>query len=495
MQLRNLHIFSFTQHWFHLGSAIENTIEHKHEFEKINGYLFQQHLRCLPIDMHFRFPGSSHFKKSRENIMPHHLKSEIGAKFSSYSPKMKVQPPLSVSLPQDIHSLKRMKIDDMEIGMAIASHLISLTNDSQPNLSSYYELMRTCIQFFTDVSAWFHEQSFKSGIDEIWICNGRTFHEKVISELARRSDLSIKYYEIGGEGLIPNRWILHESSPHNRALHQSEIENHFLKTTHSLPAITKWFLSHENPSVNKFASIQGINENNDDFNTKPFLVFFSSSDDEVAAVSSEWDSPWGTQLECVRSLISKFNKQDKYNLIIRVHPNQGNKSKHDRRRWNSLVGGKNVQIYRYSDAVNSYELLRKSEAVLTHGSTLGVEAAFRKKPQAYLAPCRYDLLVPAPLLDSDEAVTEWISSLASDKSEENERRFRGSLKWAHYMLTAGMSWRNVKIKQVGGSSYGFVSNRSLRPKAIWIILTRLFTQVHLTVFERRLESVKTYLKG
>jgi len=493
--LRNLHIFSFTQHWFHLGSAVENIIERENEFEKINLYLFQQHVRCLPIDMHFRFPGSVYFKNSPENIMARHLKTEVGARFSPYSPKLKAQPRMQVSFPKDIHNLKRMKINDMEIGMAIASHLISLTKDSNPNLKNYSNLMHSCLQFFVDVSAWFNEQTFEKEFDEIWICNGRTFHERVISELARSKKLNIKYYEIGGEGLIPNRWILHESSPHDRKLHQNEIEDHFSSTNPILPAIESWFLSHEDPSLNKFASNQAIDESASSLDTKPFIVFFSSSDDEVAAVSSEWDSPWITQLECVRSLINTFNKQNKYNLIIRVHPNQGNKSREDRHHWDLIVSQGNVLVYNYSDAVNSYELLRQSKGVLTHGSTLGVEAAFRNKPQAYLAPCRYDLLIPAPLLDSTEAVEEWINSLASDKSGENEERYEGSLKWAHYMLTAGMPWKNVKIRQAGVNFYGFVSGRSLRPRAIWIILTRLLTYAHLNLVERRLESVRTYAKG
>lgn len=486
--MKKLHVFSFNQHWFHLGSLVENVLDQKNNFQEIRINLFQQNLRTLPVDMHFRFPLSKIFRNSPEKIATNFLKSKSEIRCDSISLK-KIDMP-HIVVPADIAGLKAFRLENLQIGMAIASHLISLTKDSQPHIESNISQIRSCLQFYFDVKTWFSQQNYNSEADEIWVCNGRTFHERIIVELARERSIKVSFYEIGGEGQVPTRWILHDESPHDRTLHQSAIIKHSDFKEPNFKDVEEWFLAHEDPDRNHFASKRIDLKKMREISRKPFIVFFSSSDDEVAAISSEWDSPWGSQLSAVKNVMDVIAEQNKYHLVIRVHPNQGNKCKRDREAWDRLVAREKVFIFGYSDSVDSYELMRHSSAVLTHGSTMGVEAAFRKKPQAFLSPTRFDQLIPAVKLNDRTAIKEWLEKLGAPEDRLDAREHRGSILWANYMLTAGSNWKFVSTERKSGRLVGVLGGKSLRPSAPFIAITRLYVASYRRLVENRLNLFK-----
>jgi hypothetical protein len=481
--MKNLHVFSFNQHWFHLGSMVENVLDREEHFEGITLNFFQQHLRVLPVDMHFRFPLSRLFRNSPEKIAIKYLKSKRDIEFKFIDLEKQEIP--VIDLPEDIEGLKSLRINNLQIGMAVASHLISLTKDSQPEINSIRHQILSCLQFYHDVKKWFHQQNYTSTMDEIWVCNGRTFHERIIVELAKEIGVKVSFYEIGGEGQVPSRWILHEVSPHDRNLHQIEIMRHSELNEPKRKEIEEWFLSHEDPAKNRFASKGTDSGKIKAISKTPYIVYFSSSDDEVAAISSEWNSPWGSQLSAIKSVMEVFAEQNKYNFVIRVHPNQGNKSKRDKNAWDNLIPEKNCYIFKYSEDVDSYELMRNSAAVLTHGSTMGVEAAFRRKHQAFLSPTRFDQLVPATQLRDKTSLKEWIEILDPTRNLSHEKEYMGALMWANYMLTAGSNWKNIVVRKKSERIIGYLDGLSLRPRNLYIALTRMHVSIYRELSENR----------
>jgi len=220
------------------------------------------------------------------------------------------------------------------------------------------------------------------------------------------------------------------------------------------------------------------------------FVFFSSSDDEVAAISDSWQSSWGNQLNCVTELMKYFESHPELSLIIRVHPNQGNKSKQDRLRWKSISSeASNIKIYNFDSKVNSYELLRKAIGVFTFGSTIGVEAAYLRKPAALFAPARWDQLIPHKYLQTNLQIDQWVQGVVDNLSLNTEHLnecYEGSLKWAHYMNTAGKPWSKIMVKKdLRGVSVGFLGGKSLKPLAVIIVLSRLVRWLHFQIKEKR----------
>jgi hypothetical protein len=481
--MNKLGVFVFGQHWFHLASALEAIIENQQRYQEINIYLFTSNMPLLPLDLHHRFPGNSLLGlESPEERVASFLRERIGDKVIIHHVDLTKA---RVGEVEAAHLLLRecLESDDiasvwncgMNVGIAIKSHLISKTRDSQPNPMKYQSTVFNAVRTFLRLNHWADENESLREISEVWICNGRPFHERVAREICQRLNKKIRYYEIGGEGTIPKRWILHSKSPHDRTGHQEEIENLAREKGLDYEVINQWIDSRRNPRENPFYHEKDPKRSLQ--LTEPFIVFFSSSEDEVAAISSDWKSAWKDQINALHALMEVFESQDEYQLVVRVHPNQANKSKSDQKRWESFQTQGKTTVYSQDSLVDSYELLDRAHAVIVYQSTLGVEAAVMGKKLAFLAPTRYDKLIPSPKLEQKPEIARWLASLNSTDESILERQRVGALQWINYMASAGTPWAHIQIRESTNRTVGILKGKSLRPPITIIVITRLFLKV------------------
>jgi hypothetical protein len=491
--MKNLQVFLFQQSWFHLGSLIESILVESRKYKNIEVHFLGKGLFVYPINVHQNFCRQSRLIPAPEVVMSKFLKEQFkdsDTNFTfTYANLMRDRGKSNLlSEFIDLKSLQKVKWGDTSIGMAISSYLISLTKDSNPNLNHFQNLITNLGLTYFQIFQYLMGLNLNSSSNEIWIYNGRPFHERTVVEFARKNDIELKYFEIGGEGFNQERWILHEESPHDRLKHQHSIKVHCQTNPLNYPLIESWFKKHQSSSSKAYAikTNFGISY---DMSPNTF-VFFSSSDDEVAAISDSWQSSWGNQLNCVAELMKYFELHPELSLIIRVHPNQGNKSKQDKLRWKSISSeASNIKIYNFDSKVNSYELLAKAIGVFTFGSTIGVEAAYLRKPAALLAPARWDQLIPHKYLQTNRQIDQWVQSTACNLSLDIEHLnecYEGSLKWAHYMNTAGKPWGKIMVKKdFRGVNVGFLGGKSLKPSAVIIALSRLVSWLHFQIREKR----------
>jgi hypothetical protein len=257
--------------------------------------------------------------------------------------------------------------------------------------------------------------------------------------------------------------------------------------------IKSWYESQKPGGVNTFSYNFANNEGL--VNLENLFVYFSSSDDEVSAVSMDWDSWWGNQLRAVNFLIRYFEQRPKLNLIIRVHPNQNNKSKSDKARWNLLQSNSpNVRIYGYNSTINSYQLINESCGVLTFGSTIGTEVAYARKTGALMSKARWDLIIPHKYIKNEVDLDRWISKVLNSNSVIKsgvQKSYLGSLKWGHYMRTAGYPWQIVERKKdFRGMHIGYLNGWPLKPNLLFIGASRLSRWLRLVVLERHFDLHK-----
>ena len=492
--MKNLRVFIFQQHWFHLGSLLEATIANYENYNSITFYNLNKNLFVKTLDRHHDFLGSKLFNSSPESVITNFVASYLHDRkkdfaYSNVELSRNIQSNNLLNGLLDIKDLQKYQWDGTALGMAVSSFLISLTKDSNPKLKTYSKLINNLESTYFQIYNYLSSLGLNSLEDEIWICNGRPFHERTVVEYARRNSISIKYYEIGGEGGNQERWILHDNSPHDRISHQDSIKEHFKYSEPNLGLIHEWFQRQlpggENVFAEKFESHSEIDS------LENYFVYFSSSDDEVSAISLDWNSSWQNQLNAVGALIKYFTTKPKLKLVIRVHPNQKNKSKHDKNRWKALVSGStNVVIYNYDSNIDSYQLLSRAKGVITFGSTIGVEAAFLKKPSALLARSRWDCLIPHEYLKNEEDIANWIDNVCVDKGPndvEIEACYLGSLMWGHYMKTAGNSWSIIKLKRdLRKINAGYLDGKPLKPPILVIAITRLTRFLRLHLIEKRI---------
>jgi hypothetical protein len=492
--MKNLQVFLFQQSWFHLGSLIESISAESRKYQNIEIHFLGKGLFVYPIHVHQIFCRQNRLMSAPEVVMSKYLNKQFRESETNFTftyanlPQDRNKSTLLTEY-TDLKSLQKVKWIDTSIGMAISSYLISLTKDSNPNLSIFHNLITNLGHTYFQIFQYLEALSLDSDSNDIWIYNGRPFHERTVVEFSKKNNINLKYFEIGGEGSNQARWILHEESPHDRLKHQHSIKVHCQTYPLNYDLIESWFRRQQS-SINNSYSKKSNFEVSMSKSSKTF-VFFSSSDDEVAAISDSWQSTWDNQLNCVYELIKYFESHPQITLIIRVHPNQGNKSKQDKLRWKDLRStARNINIHNYDSKVSSYELLERANGVFTFGSTIGVEAAHLRKPAALLAPARWDQLIPHKYLQTQLQIDQWVQSIIDNLSPNVEHLnecYEGSLKWAHYMNTAGKPWSKIVVrKDLRGVNVGFIGGKSLKPCAVIIALSRLFRWLRFHTKENRI---------
>ena len=492
--MNNLRVFVFQQSWFHLGSLLEAIIQKNSGYRSIKLYYLDKRLVVKPLDRHQDFFGSQLISYPPELIAADYLEAHLkdlkkDFTFSKIKLARHSEPKNLFNRVSNIQALQEIRWEGTSIGLAVSSFLITLTKDSNPNLNKYKTLVRNLELTYFQIFHYLDSLKLKSSEDEIWIFNGRPFHERAVVEYARKNSISLKYYEIGGEGANQERWILHNNSPHDRIAHQQSIKEHFKITSPDLNLVAKWFENQRPGGQNRFSKKFETGKKLDSLEN--YFVFFSSSDDEVSAISLDWGSTWGKQLNAVNALIRYFLSKPNLTLIIRVHPNQKNKSRSDRKKWKQLRNGlNNIIIFNYDSNIDSYELLSRAKGIFTFGSTIGVEAAYLKKPSALLSNSRWDLIIPHEYLKSMDDIDNWVNRVNDRKVPDDihtEDCYLGSLMWGHYMMTAGNSWSTIQIKKDPRNvSVGFLAGKALKPPIFVVVLTRFFRFLRLILIEERI---------
>ena len=496
--MKKLRVFVFQQHWFHLASLLEAIVEKNSDYSGVELYNLNKSLFVKPLDRHQDFFGSYFFNKPPELTIVEFLKTYFNNKDKVFS-YIQVQltkgfetEDLFVNV-NNIQELQKIQWEGTNIGLAISSFLITLTKDSDPNLNKYKTLINNLKLTYLQIFQYLDSLKLEGLKDEIWICNGRPFHERAVVEFARKNFISLKYYEIAGEGANQERWILHANSPHDRIAHQESIKDHFNLTTPSLSLVAQWFKNQHPGGQNRHSKNFKSNTKLDSLDN--YFVYFSSSDDEVSAISLDWSSTWVKQLNALTSLISCFVAKPNLTLIIRVHPNQKNKSRKDKKKWKKLKShSSNVIIFNYDSNVDSYKLLSRAKGILTYGSTIGVEAAYLRKPSALLAHSRWDILIPHEYLKNEDEIANWINRIDEKKVPNDshiEDCYLGSLMWGHYMMTAGNNWSIIEMKKdFRNVNVGYLAGKALKPPFFIIAITRFFRFIRLYLFEIRFDMGK-----
>lgn len=174
------------------------------------------------------------------------------------------------------------------------------------------------------------------------------------------------------------------------------------------------------------------------------VVYFSSSDDEYAAISDTVPAgAWQNQISAVRDLILTCEAVKNIELIIRVHPHLAKKSSADQQRWNELRGSQTRLIHAES-SVDSYALLDSADVVVTYGSTIGIEATYWGKPSVLVGPSVYQGLGVAYEPGGRDELAGLIGRTASLPSFPQER----CLPYGHYYLTYGWPYKYYAPKSL-----------------------------------------------
>jgi len=235
----------------------------------------------------------------------------------------------------------------------------------------------------------------QQNITMLAVYNGRFLHDRAASLAAQSLGLPVVSYDLGGHDTDFDLTI---DDTHDWEALQARMLSMYdgwdPKERDQLGS--QWFLDrtqHRDKMNSLFVEAQKIGSMVELPQNKKIVVYFSSSGDEIIELDLDWDSYFGGQ-ENALTLIAKIcaDDPDTY-FIVRSHPHKRVKPKHDVQEWMAAVdsAGPDLHLDPHSE-VDSYELMRAADLVITYGSTSGVEAAFAKRPVVVMGPSAYNSL-------------------------------------------------------------------------------------------------------
>lgn len=288
-----------------------------------------------------------------------------------------------------VEELRKLKYKGANLGIGVASSLISKMKDSEPDVTGESRML---IETYLRSSAAVYEQSRKlikkMKPKKVMVFNGRVACVKAISEAAKTMGVPVVFHE---KAPSSDAYVVVDIPVHNFKGRRDRRDKAWKAGSNGKEDLGAQFFERrrkgetngpnftENQVENRFPSRKGGAR----------FVYFSSSDDEFAAVEDAIEHrAFDSQRHAVKWLIGWVGEQENTELIIRVHPHLAIKSEKERNWWTSL-NGKNVTLITPEDETDSYALAESSDVVLAYNSTIGVEASYWGVPSISLGDTFY----------------------------------------------------------------------------------------------------------
>lgn len=291
----------------------------------------------------------------------------------------------------DMGALKEYIFEGVGLGMGAASSLISLHGDSLYSPETNLDQARQCLASTALVYERARCAILFSKPDIVITFNGRFATSKPIVAAAEQLGIPVLRHE---RGSTYQRYELFTDALHNYAYIRKRIEDCWANTSSAERERNghEFFQRRRRGDGIGWYSFTAEQEQGRIPERTPGrrrIVYFSSSDDEYAAVTDVFEpGVWPDQLAAVRELMAACASLPNVELVLRIHPHLTKKSAQERARWCGLSGS-NAFIIAPDEKVDSYALLDSADVVVSYGSTIGMEAAYWGRPSVLLGPCSY----------------------------------------------------------------------------------------------------------
>lgn len=301
----------------------------------------------------------------------------------------------------DIPAIKELvDIDDIDIYNSAISTLMSTLADSKPDLKEYssflhHYLIEGLISYYS-----FHKLLGERSFSKIIIFNGRVSRYRPALRICQRRKLNVflsEYPELDFSRypLTPDTYS-HDFAHRSKILrsiadsdreHNSKEERVRIGEQIILDSLNQ-VEAHGNFIAN-FVVLQEKKALPEGWNPERFnIVVFTGSDFEMAGIPEYYENlPEGSQPRAI-SKLWKFLPQQNIDMTVRVHPNQRAK---DLKAANLIydLQKEGIRVVHASSKVDSYELLKHADLVITFGSQLSVESAYLGKHVIVLGNSMY----------------------------------------------------------------------------------------------------------
>lgn len=335
-----------------------------------------------------------------------------------------------------ILELKAFEYDGIDIGMGVASSMISQYREHRLDTAEHSEEINTGIE-----TAIFAYRSFKKIIEEInpeavYFFNGRFLEIRPLMRICERKNIDFYTHERGGT--IHTYLCRKNGTPHSISSTTAEINSLWADGGAEKEAIgAKFYVDRRNRQIQSwhvFTEDQTIGALPENFDkNKRNMVFFNSSMDEYEGIAGFTSKIFPDDHVGLTRILKFYEADPEIHFYLRSHPNLKNLHNTQNTELEEISSTfKNFTLIRPSEFIDSYALMDACEKVLVFNSTIGAEAAFWKKPVILLGNASYGSLNSFyKPVTADEAIELIGADLAPLPSLD-------TLKYGYYELQKGL---------------------------------------------------------
>ena len=280
-----------------------------------------------------------------------------------------------------IAELQQLKVDNFDVGYAVASSVISNFRDPDPVLDQ-----RLIGRFITaSLGVYFSIINYlkNNPTDIIYAFNGRNSTTKAVLRACNVMGVKCLLHERGNS---LNYYSLFE----NTSIHDLKNTQRLIREAwnNADPVMrdeiaTRWYLTRIGGKMENWFSFLAdqIMELPESFDSKKEnIIICNTSEDELASLGDEWKNTlYKNQTEGIIRIVIDGEQLSDTHFYLRMHPNLVNVDNADLQKLRNL-NSPNLTIIPSASLISTYNLLNHCDKVITFGSTIGMEATFMGKP-------------------------------------------------------------------------------------------------------------------
>ena len=321
----------------------------------------------------------------------------------------------------NLEELKKLWVDNFDVGYAVASTMISMARNPSPELEGR-QVERLII---SSLGVYFSFLNYlrQNPTDVVYIFNGRFSTTRGAMRACEKSGVRFITHERGCNmqhySLFENATI--HNMPNTQRLIREAWANAEPQSREGIAG--KWYETRIGGKMENWYSFlenqqielpEGWDKN------KENILICNSSEDEVAALGEEWKNPlYINQSDGITRIIKACETLENLHVYLRIHPFMAQKASNENLRYLLNLKSKNLTIIPPASKLSTYELVRNASKVITFGSTIGVEATYMGRPSILAAKTFYDALNIAYTPASHDELMALIRQNLEPKPKEN----------------------------------------------------------------------------
>jgi len=349
-----------------------------------------------------------------------------------------------------IQELKAFEVDDVDIGMAVASTLISMVREPNPDLSQYRNFIHKNLLMSIAVY-----DAIKNHLEEIkpdvfYLFNGRFAALRPALQAAQSR--SIKTFVHDRAGILQRYVLTEDTYPHDIGYQKKQIEiywNDERPRSEKEEIARQWFDDRRGGKDQGWYSYTKSQRKGDlpeGFDpSKRNVAVFISSEDEFEAIQG-WQNPiYKNQVDAIHATINADIGED-IRFHIRIHPNLKGLKNTQTRELDGLKAP-NLIIIPADSKIDSYELMDACEKVIVFGSTMGIESVFWGKTSILIGRAVYEDLGGCYIPKNHDEVVNLINHRL------NPFPNLGALKYGYWQSVYGQPYIYYSPESVRGGKF------------------------------------------